>query len=190
MLACWDSSGEDHQFGFLSMKPIPESATFTVESLENYVFGSVDVAKMGGTHFMSVRCTKVFLECCDVPSKQRWPEHHFYLRREHGVFRLVHYCPMQDQVDGKPIARLWPMTSGRRAMDAVARMSAVELDAFRQQPKRDAFPLRALYAIQERCSVGPASRAGLNFPRDDATATDCQRADRQRQRAMRSLESR
>jgi hypothetical protein len=149
-LTCWNASAEDHRFGFLSMKPIPENAQYTVASLENYMFGGVDTSKMGGTHFMSIRYTETFLEGCDVPVKKRWPERHFYLKREGGKFQLVHPCPLQEQIDQKSIARVWPVTSAGRAADTVARMSASELDGLRQQVKRDAFPLNAINSIQDR----------------------------------------
>lgn len=149
-LACWNASQEDHRFGFLSMKPVPENAEYAVASLENYMFGGVDTSKMGGTHFMSIRYTETFLEGCDVPVKKRWPEHHFYLKREGGKFRLVHPCPVQEQIDQKSIAKVWPVTSAGRAADIVARMSASELDGLRQQVKRDAFPLNAMNSLQDR----------------------------------------
>lgn len=50
-LACWNASGEDHRFGFLSMKPIPENAAYTVAGLENYIFGGVDTSKNGWHSF-------------------------------------------------------------------------------------------------------------------------------------------
>lgn len=149
-LACWNASGEDHRFGFLSMMPIPENAAYTVAGLENYMFGGVDTSKMGGTHFMSIRYAETFLEGCDVPVKKRWPERHLYLKREGGKFQLVHPCPVQEQIDQKSIARVWPVTSAGRAADIVDRMSASELEGLRQQVKRDAFPLNAMISIQDR----------------------------------------
>jgi hypothetical protein len=149
-LTCWSASGENHLFGFLSMKPIPENAQYTVASLENYMFGGVDTSKMGGTHVMSIRYTETFLEGCDVPTKKRWPEHHFYLKRGGGKFQLVHPCPLPEQIDQKAIVRVWPVTSAGRAAEVVAHMKASEVEGLRQQVKRDAFPLNAMNAIQDR----------------------------------------
>jgi hypothetical protein len=50
---CWNASGEGHRFSFLSLEGIPESAQYTVGSLDNYMFGGQDTSRMGGTHFMS-----------------------------------------------------------------------------------------------------------------------------------------
>ncbi len=149
-LACWNASGEDHRFGFLSMKAIPESAEYTVGTLGNYIFGGVDTSRMGGTHFMSIRYVETFLEGCDFPVQKRWPEHHFYLKRDGGKFQLVHSCPVQEQIEQKSITRVWPVTSAGRAAEVVANMSANELNGFRQQVKRDAFPLNAMNLIQDR----------------------------------------
>jgi hypothetical protein len=149
-LSCWNASGEDHRFGFLSMKPIPETATYTVASLDNYGFGGVDTSKMGGTHFMSIKYEETFLEGCDLPVKKRWPERHFYLKRAGERFQLVHPCPIREQIDQKSIARVWPVTSAGHAADIVAQMSAAEIDGLRQQVRKDAFPLNAMYSLQVR----------------------------------------
>lgn len=150
MLACWDASGEDHQFGFLSMKPIPDSAEYTVGSLEKYYFGGWDTSRMGGTHFMSVRYEETFLEGCNVPVTKQWPEKHFYLRRDGGQFQLVYPCPDKELIEKKMIARTSPVTGAGHAAVIVAGMSTAEMDSLRKLIERDAFPLNAMNLLQRR----------------------------------------
>jgi hypothetical protein len=150
MLACWDASGEDHRFGFLSMKPIPDSAEYTVGSLEKYYFGGWETSGMGGTHYMSVRYEETFLEGCNVPVTKRWPEKHFYLRREGGQFQLVHPCPNAELIEKKMIVRTSPVTGVGRAAEVVAGMSAAEKEGLRKLIEQDAFPLNAMNSLQGR----------------------------------------
>lgn len=149
-LACWDASGEDHRFSFLSMEPIAENANYRVGSLENYIHGGVDTSRMGGTHFMSIRYETSFARGCDLPAPKRWPERHIYLRKVGEKFVPVHPCPVKEQIEQRMILRVWPMVSGVQAAQVVEAMSAEEQQSLREQVRQDAFPLRAIHAIQDR----------------------------------------
>ncbi|HKE93206.1 MAG TPA: hypothetical protein VKB34_02785 [Povalibacter sp.] len=153
-LACWDASGETHHFSFLSMEPIPDTAQYTVDSLDRYVFGGVDTSAMNGTHFMSVRYETWFARGCELPTPKKWPEKHFYLRKAGDQFLLVHPCPSTQDVEQKRVVEVWPMVSGAEAARIVSAMSAEEQRSIREQVRRDAFPLNAIYSIQARHHLG------------------------------------
>jgi hypothetical protein len=152
-LACWDASGENHQFGFLSMPGIPETAHYTVGTLDSYMHGNVDDSKMGSTHFMSIRYEVSYLSACELPAAKRWPEHHFYLKKQRATFQLVHPCPTQEQIDRKDIARTWPVVRGARASAIAAQMTPEERKRIREQVRADRFPLQSINAIQDRYKV-------------------------------------
>jgi hypothetical protein len=152
-LACWDASGEDHRFGFLSMEPIAENAGYSVGSLEKYIFGGVDTSRMGGTHFMSIRYEASFAKGCDLPAPKRWPERHIYLKKIGESFVPVLPCPLQEQIEQKAIVRVWPMVSGAQARQVAELMSEEERRSLREQVRRDAFSLNAILSIQDRHSL-------------------------------------
>lgn len=149
-LACWDASGEDHRFSFLSMEPIAEQAEYRVGSLENYVFGGVDTSRMGGTHFMSIRYETSFAKGCDLPAPKRWPERHIYLKKIGERFVPVPPCPLQEQIEQRAIVSVWPMVSGAQARQVAELMSEEERRSLREQVRQDAFPLKAIHSIQDR----------------------------------------
>jgi hypothetical protein len=149
-LTCWNASGEAHHFSFLSIEGIPETARYTIGSLEDYAFGGVDTSTMNGTHFMSIRYETRFASGCDLPTPKKWPEQHFYLRKTGEEFVLVHPCPVKEQVEQKRIVEVWPMVSGADAARIVAAMTDEERQSIRAQVRKDAFPLNAIYSIQDR----------------------------------------
>jgi hypothetical protein len=149
-LTCWNASGEAHHFSFLSMEAIPETAQYTVGSLDDYVFGGVDTSAMNGTHFMSIRYETSFASGCALPTPKKWPEQHFYLRKTGDEFVLVHPCPVKEQVEKKRIVEVWPMVSGAEAGRIVAAMTEEERQSIRAQVRKDAFPLNAIYSIQNQ----------------------------------------
>ncbi|WP_161813168.1 hypothetical protein [Steroidobacter agaridevorans] len=149
-LACWDASGEEHRFGFLSMEPIPDHAQYQVGSLDDYIHGGVDTSHMGGTHFMAIRYEASFASGCDLPAPKRWPERHIYLRKVGEKFIPVHPCPVQEQIEQKSIVRTWPMVSGAQAARVVEAMSEQERQGLREKVRQDRFPLNAILSIQDR----------------------------------------
>ncbi|GFE90278.1 hypothetical protein [Steroidobacter agaridevorans] len=149
-LACWDASGEEHRFGFLSMEPIPDHAQYQVGSLDDYIHGGVDTSHMGGTHFMAIRYEASFASGCDLPTPKRWPERHIYLRKVGEKFIPVHPCPVQEQIEQKSIVRTWPMVSGAQAARVVEGMSEQERQSLREKVRQDRFPLNAILSIQDR----------------------------------------
>jgi hypothetical protein len=150
VLSCWDASGEDHRFSFLSTAAIPESARYAVGSLDDYVFGGVDTSNMGGTHFMSIRYETSYLSACEIPAAKRWPEHHLYLKKQGESFRLVHPCPLKEQIQQNAIRRVWPPVSGAQAAEIASAMTSEERRRIREQVRKDAFPLNAIHSIQDR----------------------------------------
>lgn len=157
-LACWDASGEQHRFSFLSMEPIAENARYKVGSLDNY-FGAGDTSRMGGTHYMAIRYEISFASGCKLPTPKRWPERHIYLRKVGERFIPVHPCPPQEQIDQKAIVRVWPMVSGVQAAQVVEAMSPQEREAIRETVRKDGFPLNAIISIQDRYGLSDTQAA-------------------------------
>ncbi len=153
-LACWNTTGEDHRYGFLSIRPVPDSASYTVVPIRGYEYGSVDTTAMHASHFMKITYESSYPSVCEPPAARRWPELHYYLRREAGVFRLTHYCPLRDRVaQAGSVASYWPMLTLSQARDIVGQMSTDEEESYRGMVRAGGSPARAEGEIARRYGI-------------------------------------
>ena len=151
---CWNVSGENHRYAFLSMEGIPDKAWYDVTPLpKSYVFGNLDASKMGGTHILTIAYEQALPSSCGLEMFRRWAQRDFYLRLEGEWFQLVHPCPTREQVENRRIARTWPMIDRHYAPRFADRLAAAERAALRRLVKRDEFPLAALSLLQSRYGV-------------------------------------
>lgn len=152
--ACWNASGEDHRYAFLSMDGIPEKAWYDVVPLpKNYVFGDVDPSKMEATHILTIAYEQALPNTCGLGMFRRWVQRDFYMRLEGEWFQLAHPCPTREQIANKRIARQWPMIDKQYATKFVDRLGAGERATLRKLIRRDEYPLAALAALQARHNV-------------------------------------
>jgi hypothetical protein len=151
---CWNASGEDHRYGFLSVRPIPDSAGYEIWPIGEYSYGDVDTTNMRATHFMKITYEYSYPSRCEPPVAHRWPELHFYLRRENGVFTLTHYCPSQQGLQrAGSIESYWPMLTLSRARQVADHMSQQERKSWRDMVVADRAPSRAISEISRRYAV-------------------------------------
>lgn len=152
--ACWNASGEDHRYAFLSMEGIPDKAWYDVTPLpKDYVFNDLDASKMGGTHILTIAYEQVLPKSCGLDMFRRWAQRDFYLRLEGEWFQLVHPCPTRAQIENKQIVRTWPMIDKDHAARFADRLGAEERATLRKLIKRDQFPLGALAVLKTRHNV-------------------------------------
>jgi hypothetical protein len=153
-LSCWNTNGVDHRYGFLSIRPIPDSAQYTVVPIRGYEYGSVDTTNMHASHFMKITYEFSYPSVCEPPAARRWPELHYYLRREAGGFRLTHYCPLRDRVAlAGSVASYWPMLTTSHAREIVDAMSATEKTDYRAMVRTGGSPARAESEIARRYGI-------------------------------------
>lgn len=151
---CWNASGENHRYAFLSMEAIPEKAWYDVTPLpRGYVLDNLDASKMGATHILTIAYEQVLPSSCGLEMFRRWALRDFYLRLEDEWFQLVHPCPTREQIESKQIARTWPMIDRHYAARFADRLGAAQRTALRRLVKRDEFPLAALGLLQSRHGV-------------------------------------
>lgn len=152
--ACWNASGEQHRYAFLSTEGIPEKAWYDVNPLpKDYAFGNVDASKMGGTHILTIAYEQALPSSCGLGMFRRWAQRDFYLKLEGEWFQLVHPCPTREQVEKREIVRTWPMIDRKHAAEFADRLSAEERATLRKLIKRDQFPVGALTALKTRHNV-------------------------------------
>jgi len=148
MFSCWDTPDAEPRYAFLSIEGIPETAQYEVQSLDDYMFGDMDTAQMGGTHFMSIRYRKSYPSVCEAPTAQRFPEHHYYLKKQGQTFELVHPCPSKQNAVAS-----WPLISAVTAQRITSAMGAAERDQLRELVRRDQFALNAITTIEGRYQI-------------------------------------
>jgi hypothetical protein len=159
MLACWDASGEDHRFGFLSRRGIPDTARYRIIDRRDYLdSGSqvLDTNALDATHVIMIRYETATFEGCELPVQKTWPEEHLYVRRSSSGFELVHPCPVRDAIERRNIVQTWPVASRMQAVTLAEAMSEHERSELRAFVKQDAFALRASARIVERYGVSDA----------------------------------
>ena len=154
-LACWNTAGEQHGYGFLSIRPIPDSAGYEVWPLGEYDYGDADTTNMHATHLMKITYEYSYPSVCEPPVAHRWREPHYFLRREGGVFRLTHYCPSREGLQrAGSIAKYWPMLSTSQAHEIVDAMTQDEQEKYRGIVRTDRAAGRSLSEIGRRYSIG------------------------------------
>jgi len=154
-LACWNATGEDHLYGFLSIRPVPESAGYEVWPLGEYDYGDFDTTNMHATHLMKITYEYTYPSRCEPPTARRWREAHYFLRRGDGVFRLTHYCPSRDGLQRLgSVAKYWPMLTASQAHKVADAMSKDEKEGYREIVRTDHTAGRALSEIGRRYSIG------------------------------------
>lgn len=157
-LECWNASGEDHRFGFLSRRAIPDTARYQIIDRHDYHDGGDLVLNHGAldaTHVIMIRFETAAFEGCDLPLRKTWPEEHFFVKRNSNGFELVHPCPSRDTVERGNIAQSWPVASRRQALTLADALSEQQRNELRALVKQDGFALRAtgriatLYGVSE-----------------------------------------
>jgi hypothetical protein len=159
MLACWNASGEDHRFGFLSRRGIPDSARYQIIDRRDYHDGGsqvLDTDAFDATHVIMIRYETATFEGCELPVQKTWPEEHLYVRRSSSGFELVHPCPARDAIERRNIVQTWPVASRAQAVRLAEAMSEHERNELRALVKQDAFALRASARITERYGASDA----------------------------------
>jgi len=152
--ACWNANGEDHRYGFLSVQPVPDSAGYEVWPIGEYAYGDVDATNMHATHFMKITYEYSYPSRCEAPVAHRWPELHYFLRRENGAFTLTHYCPSQKGLQrAGSIVEYWPMLTLSRAREVAEGMSHEDQQQYREMVRMDRQSLRAVSEISRRYSI-------------------------------------
>ena len=153
-LACdppWETNGP---YSYLSIPPIPDSATYRVGPISEFQMPGVDTSKMGATHYVEISYQWAWLEKCGRPNAKVFPHLHFYLRPTDDGFELAHYCrgARNPPPPGTP-KRLPPMLSEKWAAAFVAGLSPGERQHLRRTIVDVTFPLNALYAMQDRYRI-------------------------------------
>lgn len=152
--ACWNESGEDHRYAFLSMEGIPDKAWYDVNPLPpNFDFGELDASKMGATHILTIAYEQALPSSCGLGMFRQWAQRDFYLRREGDWFQLVHPCPTREQIEKKLIARSWPLIDRKHAARFADRIGAQERTRVRKLVKRDQYPLAALTVLKSQHGI-------------------------------------
>ena len=160
---CWNTPDEPQTYGFLSMRGIPESATYEMHTMGLYFYGGVDTSHMEPTHWMDVRYEHSYPSRCELPRAARWPSHHFYLRRHNGGFVLEHPCPDRNDPATRRMQVQQPVPSYARARQVVAQMSPAEDRELRQM--FSSWPLAGTWSGLPNAEV--SRRYGLSFEEAD-----------------------
>ena len=148
-LECWNASGEDHRFGFLSRRGMPDAVAYELIDRRDYVESTsvFDVEHFEGTHVLIIRYTTSAFATCEIPSRGTWPQEHLYVRRIPDGFQLAHPCPSRDQVENRKIANSWPVATRRGAMAVAESMDELERRQLRDRVKKDGFALNAIFQV-------------------------------------------
>jgi hypothetical protein len=152
-LSCWDASGEDHAYSFLSMEAIPENATFEVSLMDKWYVNGMNFSAGLPTHLLRVSYETTALEGC-ASNSNRWPKRDFYLRQVGSSFELVHDCPSDDIVKAHEVRKRYPLVSNKHAKQIANEMSPSERQSIRDSIRADPFVLTLANKLQSRYQVG------------------------------------
>jgi hypothetical protein len=153
VLDCWTDEFTEEKYAFLSIRGIPDDASYKIGRIENfYLGGNRDTSQLQATHYLEISYENPYLARCGNTRTRSRPTEHFFLRQRGDAFELRHDCPgpRENQPPGSRQAR---MVRADRARAVAERMSQAERLEIRRQLLAEPIPIRTILDLQTRYSV-------------------------------------
>jgi len=147
---CWSGADESHNFAYLSIPPIPESATYETEELAEYFLGSgYAFTNVQPTHLLTIRYeTSHDWSRCNLAELNLYPSHHFFLTEVDGEFGLTHFCPSEKLIQEGGAAG--NVISARQATENLAALDRNEWERIPEEIDGNKYSSRTANRLYER----------------------------------------